>query len=151
MTSLKQQHSDPDSIMFSARALQELVRSFGNRADPTSNPFLFQGQFIAAPVLLALAMELALKAWWAKENTDCEVPKTHNLLKLFDRLNEDTQARLESAYPEIPHDLRGFHPFVRDCDRFWIPTVPRSSTGDTCTSFALSVFKTGSSAKRCRR
>ena len=110
MISLKQQRSDPDSIMFSARALQELVRSFGNRADPSSNPFLFEGQFIAAPVLLALAMELALKAWWAKENMDREVPKIHDLLKLFDRLNEDTQTRLESAYPEIPSPLRGFQP-----------------------------------------
>lgn len=96
--------------MFSARSLQELVRSFGDRADPSSNPFLFEGQFIAAPVLLALAMELALKAWWAKENTDREIPRTHDLVKLFDELSEDTQTRLESAHPEIPSGLRGFSP-----------------------------------------
>ena len=97
-------------MMFSARALQKLVRSFGNGVDPSSNVDLFQGQFIAGPVLLTFAMELALKAWWAKENTDCEIPRRHDLLKLFDRLKEDTQIRLESAYPEIPHDLRGFPP-----------------------------------------
>jgi hypothetical protein len=96
--------------MFSARALQELVRSFGNRADPSSNALLFQGQFIAAPVLLTFAMELALKAWWARENKDSDVPKSHDLLKLFDGLNEDTRTRLESAHPEVPHPLRGFPP-----------------------------------------
>ena len=95
-------------MMFSARALQELVGSFGNRADPSSNVFLFQGQFIAAPVLLAFAMELTLKAWWARENKDSDVPRTHDLLKLFDRLKEDTRTRLERAHPEIPHPLRGF-------------------------------------------
>ncbi|WP_299616741.1 hypothetical protein [Pelagibius sp.] len=55
-------------------------------------------------------MELALKAWWAKENKDSDVPKTHDLLKLFDGLNKDARTRLESAHPEVPHPLRGFPP-----------------------------------------
>jgi len=97
-------------MMFSARALQELVRSFGDGVDPSSNAALFEGQFIARPVLLTFAMELALKAWWAKENMGSEVPKTHDLLKLFDGLNEDTRTRLEIAHPEIPHPYRGFSP-----------------------------------------
>ena len=93
-----------------ARGLQELVRSFENGADPSSNVALFEGQFIAGPVLLAFAMELVLKAWWAKENKDSEIPKTHDLLKLFDRLSEDTRTALESAHPEIPHPHPGFPP-----------------------------------------
>ena len=97
-------------MMFAARALQALVRSFGNGVDPSSNVALFEGQFIARPVLLTLAMELALKAWWAKENRGSNTPKTHDLLNLFDRLNEDTRTGLESAHPEIPHPLRGFRP-----------------------------------------
>ena len=97
-------------MMFSARALQELVRSFGNRADPSSNVALFEGQFIAGPVLLTFAMELALKAWWARENKDSDIPKTHDLLKLFDGLNEDTRTSLESANPEVPSPSRGFRP-----------------------------------------
>ena len=83
-------------MMSYARGLQELVRSFGNGVDPSSNAALFEGQFIARPVLLTFAMELALKAWWAKENKDSDIPKTHDLLKLFDGLNEDTRTRLES-------------------------------------------------------
>ncbi|MEM7120563.1 MAG: HEPN domain-containing protein [Pseudomonadota bacterium] len=97
-------------MMFSARALQELIRSFGNSVDPSSNAALFEGQFIARPVLAAFAMELALKAWWAKENKDSDIPKTHDLLKLFDGLNEETRTRLESAHPEIPHPCRGLSP-----------------------------------------
>lgn len=96
--------------MFSARSLQELVKSFVDDVDLSSNVTLFEGQFIAGPVLLAFAMELALKAWWAKENDDSEIPRTHDLLKLFDGLNEDTRTRLERAYPEIPHPLPGFQP-----------------------------------------
>lgn len=97
-------------MMFSARGLQELVKSFRTRADPSSNAALFHGQFVAVPVLLTFAMELALKAWWARENKDCDVPKTHNLLKLFDGLNENARTRLEHAHPEIPNMHPGLQP-----------------------------------------
>jgi hypothetical protein len=110
MASKKQKISAPDEMMFSARALQALVRTFGEGVAPSSNATLFQGQFIAGPVLLTLAMELALKAWWAKENKDSEIPKTHDLLRLFDGLSEDTQTGLESTYPEVPHPIRGLPP-----------------------------------------
>jgi len=110
MTTKKKDFTDADSIMMSARSLQTLVNSFGEGADPSSNILLFKGQFIAAPVLLALAMELALKAWWVRGNKYCDVPKTHDLLKLFDGLSEDTRIKLERAYPEIPHPLQGFQP-----------------------------------------
>ncbi len=88
--------------MFSARSLQEVVKSFENRADPSSNAHLFEGQFIASPVLLSLAMELALKAWWTHEVKDRAVLRTHDLLKLFDGLPEQTRKRLENSYPEPP-------------------------------------------------
>lgn len=110
-------------MMFAARALRELVRSLRNDVDPSANAALFEGQFIARPVLLALAMELALKAWGARENENGAIPKTHDLLKLFDGLNEDTRTRLESALPEIPHPCRGFRPIrpglrsMLDCNR----------------------------------
>ena len=100
-------------MMFAARALQELVKSFRDGVDSSSNAALFEGQFIASPVLLSLSMELALKAWWARENKDGEVPKTHDLLELFDKLNEGTRTRLESAHPEIPPHLPGLQPIRR--------------------------------------
>lgn len=97
-------------MMYYALALQKLVRSFEKGVDTPSKAALFDGQFIAGPVLLTLSMELALKAWWAKENKDNDVPKSHDLLKLFDGLNEDTRTRLETAHPEVPNPYRGLPP-----------------------------------------
>lgn len=98
-----QKSSDPTAMMFSAQSLQKFVSSFENRADPTSDAELFHGQFIAAPVLLALSMELALKAWWTREVNGINVPKTHDLLELFDGLPEQTRTRLENSHPELPN------------------------------------------------
>ncbi len=97
-------------MMLSARGLQALVKTFEDGVDPSKNAALFQGQFIASPVLLTFAMELALKAWWAKDYNDIDIPRTHDLLKLFDGLKEDTRTDLESAHPEVPHPIRGFQP-----------------------------------------
>jgi hypothetical protein len=113
MTVRKQKISDPDSMMFSAQSLQKLVSSFENRADPTSDANLFQGQFIAAPVLLTLSMELALKAWWTREVKVTNVPKTHDLLKLFDGLPEQARIRLENSHPELPNPSHPKLPPVR--------------------------------------
>ena len=114
MTIRKPKTSDPDSMMFSARSLQQVVNSFENGTDPTLDAYLFQGQFIAAPVLLALSMELALKAWWTREVKHRSVPKTHDLLKLFDGLPEQTRTRLENSHPELPNPSHPKLPPVRE-------------------------------------
>lgn len=113
MAILDQRVSDPHEIMMSARSLQAFVNSFEDIVDPTPDALLFQGQFIAGPVLLSLAMELALKAWWATENQNLDIPKTHDLVKLFDELNERTRAVLEEAHPEFPSPFRGSPPIRR--------------------------------------
>ena len=71
------------------------------------------------PMLLALSMELALKAWYAFEN-DCVSPvKTHYLTKLFKKLKIETQEQLDkefkktadAIYPSIfekDHNIRDF-------------------------------------------
>lgn len=50
------------------------------------------------PMLLALAMELALKAWFVFDYDDPNVVKSHNLIKLFDSLAPESQENLEAAY-----------------------------------------------------
>ena len=50
------------------------------------------------PMLLALAMELALKAWFVFDFDDPHVAKSHDLLKLFDSLKPDSRANLEAQY-----------------------------------------------------
>lgn len=73
-----------------------------------------RGTFIAAPILLSLAVEIGLKAWHRREGN--EPPKTHDLLKLFDSLGENTRRRLEDRMPEIPSGIPDWpvYPGIRD-------------------------------------
>ncbi|MGJ8624728.1 MAG: hypothetical protein ACSHW1_18455 [Yoonia sp.] len=50
------------------------------------------------PMLLAFAMELALKAWFVFDYDDPEIKKTHNLLKLFEALLPESQERLKMEF-----------------------------------------------------
>lgn len=52
------------------------------------------------PMLLALSMEFALKAWFVFDYDDPKVKKTHNLRKLFDALLPESQERLEVKFQE---------------------------------------------------
>lgn len=63
------------------------------------------------PMLLALAMELALKAWFVFDHDDPEVAKTHNLLKLFDSLKPESQEKLDTEFrvSVAPYHPNGFH------------------------------------------
>ena len=59
----------------------------------------------AAPVLLALATELALKAWQCRERNGKAPDKTHDLAKLFDDLGDDARTLLERAMPAHPDPM----------------------------------------------
>ena len=77
-----------------------------------------RGTFVAVPVLLSLAAEIGLKAWCRIEGTPG--PKTHDLLKLFDGLGENTRRRLENRMPEFPNPVPGLppaYPGIRDALR----------------------------------
>lgn len=50
------------------------------------------------PMHLALAMELALKAWFVFDFNDPKFPKVHNLTKLFDSLKPEIQSRLNKEF-----------------------------------------------------
>lgn len=50
------------------------------------------------PMLLALSMELALKAWFAFDHDTPDVIKSHNLVKLFDGLKDESQKKLEASF-----------------------------------------------------
>ena len=73
-----------------------------------------RGTFVAVPVLLSLAVEIGLKAWHCIEGSP--VPKTHDLLKLFDGLGENTRRRLEDRMPEVPSPMPDWpiRPGIRD-------------------------------------
>ena len=106
--------SNPRDMIIRAHGLGQLAeRLEAEQIDGAWN----DGTFVAFPVLLALAAEIGLKAWYRIEGNPG--PKTHDLLKLFDGLGENTQRRLEDKMPEIPSDIPIWpaYPGIRDALR----------------------------------
>lgn len=50
------------------------------------------------PMLLALSMELALKAWFVFDHDSATVVKSHNLLELFEGLKIESQEKLDQEF-----------------------------------------------------
>ena len=98
-------------MMRQARALGRVAEHLdddGKVSDPWDSQ-LQEGKFVAEPVLLALATEIALKAWQCHERNG-PPDQTHDLLKLFLGLREDARRRLSEKMPEYPSPLPGFPP-----------------------------------------
>ena len=72
---------------------------------------------IAVPVLLALAIELALKALQWNERDGGHPAQTHDLLVLFKGLRKDTRERIEANMPEVPGVLPDLAELAGDQDR----------------------------------
>ena len=60
------------------------------------------GVLLAIPDLMLLATEIALKAWHCREQNVAAKP-THNLLKLFQSLNKETQEFMETKMRKLSH------------------------------------------------
>ena len=62
-------------------------------------------------MLLALSMELALKAWFVFDHDDREVARSHNLMKLFESLKPDSQEKLDVAFKRtvVPYHPSAFY------------------------------------------
>ena len=97
----------PDLIMQEAMSLQDLAERL--ETDRENRPGVSKPT-TAAPVLLALATELALKAWQCRERNGMAPDKTHDLAKLFDALEDDARALLEHALPAHPDPMARFIP-----------------------------------------
>ena len=91
---------DTDLMIDSAdglRSIAEKIEREGNAALDQSDMREFLGSFQAGPVLSALGIEIALKAWIYRE-TNCKRLRGHDLLCLFERLDRKTQELLEDAW-----------------------------------------------------
>ena len=97
----------PDLIMHEAMALQRLAHC--HEAD-RANHARVHTSATAAPVLLALAAEIALKAWQCRERAGQAPDRTHDLVKLFDGLGKDARVLLERAMPAHPDLLAQLAP-----------------------------------------
>ncbi len=94
---------DTHSMIENAKSLQRVAKELeSTRTDsPQSDPLLFNGTTLATAILLPLATELALKALVCLERKQAP-PRTHNLLKLFEQLELETQESLRTRMPGWP-------------------------------------------------
>ena len=65
-----------------------------------------RGMYLAEPILLSLAIEIALKAWQRQERQEAPEP-THDLLKLFEGLKPETQELLQAKITAIADEPVG--------------------------------------------
>ena len=107
---------DARFMIENAKSLQRIAKELRKNGGETlqSDAWLFQGNFLAVPILLSLATEIALKAWWCRERN--KAPKqTHDLLKLFDVLKQDTQEMLEARMRKSsPHSVWAAEPNMQN-------------------------------------
>jgi hypothetical protein len=55
------------------------------------------------PMLLALSMEFALKAWFVWDRNTLRIKRSHDLLKLFELLNDTSKERLDREFKKKWH------------------------------------------------
>ncbi len=107
----------PDFMMTEAGKLAWLVDCLSDTdLSGKTDGSRFAGTSTAIPVLLSLAAEIGLKAWQCRERND-RPDRTHDLLKLFDALEENTRRQLQDRMPEIPSPVEGlppYYPGIRD-------------------------------------
>ena len=88
--------------MRTAKSLQHFVKQLEKRgfSKPQSDALLFEGTFIALPVLTAFAVELALKALLYRDgHAKCE---THDLGRLYKKLDKKLRTSIEKNEKKMP-------------------------------------------------
>jgi hypothetical protein len=92
-----------------ARAILRKTQTFPD-GGLGSHSDLTEGNHIGVePMLLALSMELALKAWIVFDHDDPKVIRSHDLIKLFERLKPESQAKLDA---EFKRSVAPYHPNI---------------------------------------
>ena len=90
-----------------ARAVFRKTQSFPER-DLGGPPDLSHFQEMGVePMLLALSMELALKAWFVFDYDDPKYSKSHDLARLFDALKPESKEKLDA---EFKRSVAPYHP-----------------------------------------
>ena len=102
---------DADYMIESAESLRRAAKKLEKGLNSEEqDPLLFQGMLLASPILLSLAAEIALKAWWCREQEN-KPAKIHDLRKLYDGLGEGTREILEAKMRKVsPYSIRAGDP-----------------------------------------
>ena len=91
---------DPHWMIQNAESLQRVVKHLDENAleSAEADSLLFGGKLLAGPILLTLAVEIALKALLCQEQKK-DPPLTHDLLALFKALAPTTRKVLAAQMP----------------------------------------------------
>lgn len=94
-----------------ARAVLRKTQSFPDRELAGHEDWRDLKDIGVEPMLLALSMELALKAWFVFDFNDPKTAKSHDLAKLFDKLKPDSQEKLDAEFKRsvAPYHPSGFY------------------------------------------
>jgi hypothetical protein len=85
-------------IADSATAILQRVEAFNQDYPQLPEDWNMRAHIGIDPMLLALSMELALKAWYVFDHNTAEVKRSHNLLKLFEAIKQDSQMKLDAEF-----------------------------------------------------
>jgi len=109
----------PFRMIDHAISLQKTANYLHENMDISTDSSLFSGKFHSAPILMALAVEIGLKALQHHEGK-VKPPKCHDLLELFQGLGKDTQIRLkEKVQPMVDEfNLRLFQDYCPEIAGF---------------------------------
>ena len=94
---------DTNKMILAAKGLQRIAQRMEEEL-AESDSLANWGEFLATPVLLTLATEIALKALKCQERNGPHL-RSHDLLELFDDLGTATQKRLETKMPRTADPL----------------------------------------------
>lgn len=100
-------------IAASANAILQRVEACDQEDQHNDEEWDMRAHMGIEPMLLALSMELALKAWFVFDHDTPEVVKSHNLSKLFAKLKPESQNKLDSAFK---HSVTLLHPNLFHAD-----------------------------------
>lgn len=81
-----------------AKAILQKTQSFPDQRFKEHEDWSEREHVGVEPMLLALSMELALKAWFVFDHGDPKVIKSHDLTKLFDGLMVESQQKLDEEF-----------------------------------------------------
>jgi len=96
-------------IADSAHAVLQRVQAFDQEDFRKKHEWDLRSQMAIDPMLLALSMELALKAWFVFDHDTTKVIRTHNLPKLFAGLKPESQDKLDF---EFKQSVAPLHPNI---------------------------------------
>lgn len=135
-------------IANTANAILQRVEAYEWRECEKDSGWDLTVQMGIDPMLLALSMELALKAWYAFDYDTEKVKRTHSLIKLFEALKQESKSQLDTefrnsvapSHPSFLYDDYGIDKVLFQHENAFVDWRYPYDRKKTTISFEQSVF-----------